>query len=64
MAEIKSTPNVWDQQKDLLLFAQIVTQSHQLSLILENIQTMIKEINDIQNTWDKVEQKLTQKQSD
>lgn len=63
MAEIKSTPNVWDQQNDLLLFAQIVTQSHQLSLILENIQTMIKEINDIQNTWDKVEQKLTQKQN-
>lgn len=64
MAEINSTPNVWDQQKDLLLFAQIVTQSHQLTLILENIEIMMKEINNIQNTWEKVENKLIQKQSD
>lgn len=64
MKKNKSTPNEWEQQKDLLLFAQIVTQSHQLALILENIQSMIKEVTKVQDTWGRVENKLTQEKTE
>ena len=62
MTNKNETPKTWEQEKDLILLAQILTQSHQLTLILDNINIMMKGVEKIQNTWDKVEKSLVNKQ--
>lgn len=62
MTNKNETPSTWEQQRELLLFAQILTQSHQITLVLENIQMMVEEIKKVQDTWDKVEHRLVKKQ--
>ncbi|MDI9312139.1 MAG: hypothetical protein QM535_18135 [Limnohabitans sp.] len=62
MTNNNETPKTWEQEKDLILLAQILTQSHQLTLILDNIHIMMKEIEKIQNTWEKVEKSIVHKQ--
>lgn len=61
MEENNVVPNEWEQEKDWLLFVQIIKQGNQLALILENIQTLIKTMENIKDTWAEVENNLTQK---
>ncbi|MFS1520351.1 hypothetical protein ACIPCA_14500 [Flavobacterium covae] len=64
MTNKNETPKTWEQERNTLLMAQILTQSHQLSLIFEHIQLMIKEVEKIQATWEKVEDKIMEQQND
>jgi hypothetical protein len=61
MKENNVVPNEWEQEKDWLLFVQIIKQGNQLALILENIQTLIKTMETLKDTWAEVENNLTQK---
>lgn len=61
MKENNVVPNEWEQEKDWLLFVQIIKQGNQLALILENIQTLIKTMETLKDTWTEVENNLTQK---
>lgn len=61
MEENNVVPNEWEQEKDWLLFVQIIKQGNQLALILENIQTLIKTMETLKDTWAEVENNLTQK---
>ena len=63
MTNKNETPRTWEQEKNALLMAQILTQSHQLAIILENIQLITKGVERIQNTWENVERELLQQQT-
>ncbi|WP_375605561.1 hypothetical protein [Flavobacterium davisii] len=63
MTNKNETPKTWEQEKNALLMAQILTQSHQLAIILENIQLITKGVERIQNTWENVEREILQQQT-
>ncbi|QYS87192.1 hypothetical protein JJC03_04470 [Flavobacterium oreochromis] len=63
MTNKNETPRTWEQEKNALLMAQILTQSHQLAIILENIQLITKGVERIQNTWENVEREILQQQT-
>ncbi|SPE76257.1 hypothetical protein FLACOL_00235 [Flavobacterium columnare] len=63
MTNKNETPRTWEQEKNALIMAQILTQSHQLAIILENIQLITKGVERIQNTWENVEREILQQQT-